>query len=456
MMEIGITILVFFVGVLISWVIVSNRSRKKIIEVEGQSQKAEGIIQELRNQIQVAEKDFEKLKQQIGQEQEAKVIAKTKLEEAQKTLDGEKNFLKEAKEKLSDTFKALAGSTLKSSNEEFLRLAKTTFTSVLLESKGDLEQRKTAIDGLVKPLSESLKKIEEHNRKLEETRQKAYGTLEEQLKGLASAQQQLEKETGNLVNALRTPQVRGKWGEMTLKRAVELAGLAEHCDFTEQASFDTDDGRFRPDMIVHLPGNRHLIVDSKVSLDAYLDAISKETEEERLQCFDRHAKQFRAHVNNLGGKAYWKQLDYTPDIVVMFVPGESFLAAAADRDHMLIEDGLIKKVVLATPTTLIALLRAVGYGWRQEQIAENAIEISNLGKELYDRINIFVDHLRDVGKGLEKANTSYNKAVNSLESRLLIAARRFKELGATGDSDIPTVPPIEILPRSLSGGDQEQ
>ncbi|MEE9259441.1 MAG: DNA recombination protein RmuC [Nitrospinaceae bacterium] len=444
-------ILGLFFGGIIAWLAAANRIRSKfstnLTDAENRAYTAEGTMVELRAQLKKAGEDFEGLRVKLDVEKEEKVRAMTQLEETSQRLDEERKLLDDAKAKLTDTFKALAGDSLNKNNEVFLKLAKESLDKILAEGRTDLDKRQTAIDVLVKPLSESLKRYEDHVISLEQNRQKAYITLEEHIKTLSASQQQLQKETGNLVTALRAPQVRGRWGEMTLKRTVELAGLSEHCDFTEQVTVQTDEGRIRPDLIVHLPGEREIVVDSKVALNAYLDAVSADSEEERLRLLTQHARQFRDHINSLGSKEYWSQFEKAPDIVVMFVPGDSFLAAAADRDHSLIEDGMNKKVILATPTTLIGLLRAVAYGWRQEQIAKNAQEISDLGKQVYERMKVLIDHLNDIGKGLEKANTSYNKAVGSLEARVLPAARRFKDLGAVSGNDIPVVEPIESTPR---------
>jgi DNA recombination protein RmuC len=302
----------------------------------------------------------------------------------------------------------------------------------------------------VRPLSDSLKRFDEQVRGLETTRQKAYTSLEEQIRGLSTAQGQLQKETANLVTALRKPQVRGRWGEMTLKRVAELAGMAEHCDFTEQVTAGGEGGRIRPDMIVRLPGEREIVVDAKVSLEAYLDAVAAETEELRAGHLARHAAQMRTHLNQLAAKGYWEQFERAPEFVVMFIPGESFFAAAIESDRELVEDGMKKGVVLATPTTLMALMRAVAFGWRQEQVARNAQEISDLGREVYERMRVLAGHLGRVGKGLDGATAAYNSAVGSLESRVLPAARRFKDLGAATGEEIPELEPLKNDPRSLS------
>ncbi len=456
------------VGVVIAWLATSARGKRalvsvkaeaeraaevRIVESERQAQEAkvgrssaEGALAELRAQSEKAAADFGTLRIKMDGEREARVKAETELKEATRHLEEEKALLDDARNKLTDVFKALSSDVLKSNSEAFLASAKKTLETLLTDAKGDLGKRQEAIDGLVKPLTESLKQYEVHVRKLETTRQEAYTSLEEHLKGLTTTQQQLQKETGNLVTALRRPEVRGRWGEMTLKRVIELAGMSEHCDFTEQVTVQTDDGRIRPDLIVHLPAGRQIVVDSKVPLDAYLDAMSAENEDARDECLVRHARQLRTHMKSLGTKAYWDQFDTAPEFVLLFIPGESFFAAALDHDRTLMEDGMKNHVMLATPITLITALLTIAYGWRQEQIAENAREISNLGKDLYDRMRVLVEHITDIGKGLDKANTSYNKAVRSMDTRVLPAARRFKELGATSGSDIPGVDQLATAP----------
>ncbi|HBU05040.1 MAG TPA: hypothetical protein DEA95_00125 [Nitrospiraceae bacterium] len=285
---------------------------------------------------------------------------------------------------------------------------------------------------------------------MEDGRHKAYGSLEEQLRTLASTHETLQKETSNLVSALRKPQVRGRWGEMQLRRVAELSGMSVHCDFTEQQSVDTEKGKIRPDMIVHLPMDREIVVDSKVSLEACLDAASAQTEEERKTKMEKHAQQVRAHMNKLASKEYWSQFNKSPEFVVLFIPGESFLSSAIEMDNTIIEDGIEKRVIIATPTTFIALLRAIAYGWRQEQVTKNAQAISELGRQLYERMNTLVQHLENVGSGLDKAIGAYNKAVGSMESRVLPSVRKFKELGVTGAEEIPIIEQIDHTPRNLN------
>jgi len=422
----------------------------QITELEKRASGAEARIEEIRRQVEWKDSEISQVRKELEAEAKFKVEALTRLEESQKGLEEQKVLLETMKAEMTDTFNALSSAALKSSSEDFLRLASEHLGKVVAETKGKLGEHQVAINGLIKPLHEALKRYEEQVRLIEESRHKAYGSLEEQLRSLASTHEQLQKETSNLVSALKKPQVRGRWGEITLRRVAELSGMSAHCDFTEQISVETESGRLRPDMIVHLPMEREIVVDAKVSLDAYLDATSALTDDERKTKMEKHAQQVRTHMNRLSSKEYWIQFKQSPEFVVLFIPGESFLSSALDVDSTLIEDGIQKRVIIATPTTFVALLRAIAYGWRQEQITKNAQEISTLGKELYERIYTLVKHFVDIGSAIGKAMDSYNKVVGSMELRVLPSVRKFKELGVTSADEIPVLEQINRTPRSLN------
>ena len=351
-------------------------------------------------------------------------------------------------------FQALSAEALARNNQAFLELAHANLAEVQTAARGELEKRQQAFADLVSPVRTSLDKVDSRIQELETARAAAYAGLREQVRGLTETEQQLRAETARLVTALRSPATRGNWGEMQLRRVVEIAGMLDHCDFQAQTVVTGEEGRLRPDLLIHLPAGKIVVVDAKTPLDGYLRAIEAGDEAARRASLADHARQVRAHLTSLGRKSYWEQFDQAPEFAVLFLPGECFFSAALEADPSLIEFGAGQNIILATPTTLIALLRAVAYGWRQEKLAENAAEISALGKELYKRLSDVAGHMVRMGKGLERAVEEYNGAVGSLESRVMVSARRFAELKAAPlGVEIAELEPVEKRVRSIEGGE---
>ena len=407
--------------------------------------------------LSLTEKELAAEKASLARLQEARtdlVASRARLESAleseRKTSTEKIELVTRASEELRNAFKAMASDALKSNNSSFLVIAEETLKRFQSQARGDLEARQKAVADMVAPVRDSLNKVDAQIQQLEVARSDAYGELRAQVQSLVTTQKELQSETGNLVRALRTPNVRGRWGEIQLRRVVEIAGMLSYCDFTEQESVTTESGRLRPDLVVKLPGGKHVVVDAKTPLQAFLDAFETTDEDARRACLANHARQVRDHMNTLSGKKYWEQFEATPEFVVMFLPGETFFSAALEQDSGLIEHGVLNRVIPASPTTLIALLKAINYGWNQEKLARNAQQISALGKELHDRLRLLAGHITSVGTGLDRAVESYNKAVGSLESRVLVSARKFAELGASVADDIPELAPIETTARALS------
>jgi DNA recombination protein RmuC len=383
--------------------------------------------------------EVEELRASLRTAENANAAFGAQTAQMQSNFEQQKALLSEARSQLVDAFKSLAADALASNSRQFLLLADE-----------NLKARQQAIEGIVDPVRDSLRSLDDQIRAVENARNAAYGTLGEQVKSLTETQSQLRAETANLVKALRAPVVRGRWGEIQLKRVVEMAGMLSHCDFFEQESIQTEDGRLRPDMRVQLPGGKNIVVDAKAPLQGYLDSLEAPNDEVRTARLKDHARQLRDHMAKLAAKAYWEHQKPTPEFVVLFLPGETFFSAALEQDPSLIEQGVSQGVILATPTTLITLLRAVAYGWRQEQLAENAERISQLGQELHDRLATMAGHLADLGGSLKISVERYNKAVGSMESRVLTTARRFKELGVPSRTGITILEPVDSVPRELA------
>ena len=388
---------------------------------------------------------------QLFRTRERVIRAEAELNAVRETSVQTDALLAQARETLRESFAEVGARALKASNEQFLTLAQTHFQAQQQQAVHELDSRKQAISSLLQPVGDALRQVQNKLGDMEKDRQFTYASLREQIKLITESNTTLRKETSRLSQALHNNNMRGKWGELQLRRVVEMAGMVEYCDFTVQTSRNDDQSSIRPDLVVNLPGNRHIIVDAKAPMNAYLEAMATEDPDQRSSLLVRHARQVRDHLTRLGSKSYFSQFENTPEFVVMFLPGESFFQAAMEADPTLIETGVDNRVILATPTTLIALLRAVAYGWRQEQLAENARAISKAGADLYDSCITLTEHFCSVGQSLNRTVAQFNKAVASYESRLLPRARKLRELGIPAKKDIPeAIPAPESLARELA------
>jgi len=448
MIELGLLLVGLAVGAGGAWLIARGHFRAGAAgERETLSTRlasAETLAEATQKQLSQRELDVTELRVALDLERGLRSASEARAAAEREGLEGQRRLVDEARERLSESFQALSAEALRQSNASFLTLARQTLDA-------SLNPREEAIKGLVDPLKDSLTRYETHLRELEAVRQNAYGSLETHLRTLSTASERLQLETGPLATALsRSSQARGQYGEVALRRIVELAGMTARCDFSEQVHAESDGGRVRPDLVVHLPDRRDIVVDAKAPLSAFFEAVAATRPEDRQAALVRHAAQLRAHMTQLSSKAYWAEFAQSSDFVVMFIPGESSFAAAIEADGALLEDAMERRVVIATPTTLIGLLLAINQGWRQAQMAESAALISKLGRDLYDRIRILGTHFEKVRRGLMQATQAYNDTVGSLEGRVLPAARKLEELGASSGDAIGTAEPIDLQPRPLT------
>ncbi len=432
MMAVVIALVCAAVGVGIGLLLASSRTA---------AAKANALV--LRVEVESRRSEVADLQVEVRRAEIARAEAEERARQTGHRLDEQRLLLQEAELKLADAFKSLAADALRANTEDFLRRADEKLKADREVAQQAFDARQKAIDELVRPARDSLEKLDAELRKIEAERRGSQGELKVQLENLGS-------QTGRLVDALRRPAVRGRWGEHQLRNVVETAGMLEHCDFLDQATIVGDDARYRPDMIVHLPGGKKVVVDSKAPMQAYLDSLDLPDGATRAAKLGEHVGQIRQHVEQLASKAYWSALATTPEMVVMFLPGEMFFSAALQQDPTLIEDAAKRKVVLASPTTLIALLKAIAYGWRQEQLAENAERISELGQELHERLATMATHFTRLGNALRNSVEAFNGTVASLETRVMPSARRFRELGIGGRKEIEESDPIDARPRELA------
>ncbi len=448
----------FLLGAALSWAILRRHQRQNLAQAEALAAQTlaerEADIAELRQELTRRQTEHNQLQLDLGRLREDRAAADARARAEAQAAAEKLALLEQAEANLKDAFKALSAESLKASQENFLGLARQVFEKHQQGATADLSKRQEAIQNLVEPVRQKLSEFDQHVRGLEKNRESAYAGLLTQVRQLTESNQALRTETGNLVTALRSPQVRGRWGEMQLRRAVELAGMEPHINFTEQASIENDAGeRLRPDMTVDLPNDRVIVVDSKVPLAGYDDALRAQEPDAHNAALQRHARLVRDHIKQLGGKAYFDAQARSPDFVVLFLPGEAFLSAALREEPTLLDYGFERRVILATPTTLVALLKGVAYAWSQVALTEQAARIAGLGKEIYERLSDFGGHFDNLRKGLERAVKSYNSAVGSLESRVLPTARKFPELAVASQKELEALAAINESPRSLQANE---
>lgn len=423
----------------------ANRQLMEAIEARAESEGRLARLKDAEAELKEKNSAAEALQATVGRLSARQAELETVIEKERAAAREKEALLKDIRAGMADTFKSMSAGTLQESNRAFLDLAATTLDKYLEAAKSDLAASGKSVENVIQPMGRALERYQAYLQQVERLREKAYGGLTQQVSNLMDSQNQLQKETGNLVRALRLPQVRGRWGEMTLHRAAELSGMVNRCDFFEQKSTVTEKGLLRPDMVIQLPGGRQIVVDAKIPLSAYLDAVEAQTDAETDQCHQRHARQLLDHIQKLAAKSYWKQFQPAPEFVVLFIPGENFFSAALTRSPDLLETAALKGIILATPSTLISLLKTVSYGWRQETASENAKTILELGTELYERLHLLVNHFHNLGREIGRVTTVYNQLVGSFERRVLTSARKFTALGIApkADTNLPQPPRAE-------------
>lgn len=436
-MELAMIVAAGIVGLALGWLLAKGRY---LPGLEQARQEASG----LRESSRCKEDEIQGLRRVLETEQQERVKAQTRFDAAQESLRRQAELVEDSRKRLVETFQALSGDALKSNNRIFLDLAGETVNTLLAEIKGDMGKRQEAIDGLVKPLQDALKRYEVQLREIESARQNAYGDITRHIAGLTRTQERLHEQTRSLTTALKVPHVKGRWGEITLRRVVEVAGMSPHCDFIEQPSVQTESGMKRPDLIIRLPRNKQVVVDAKLPISAYMDAYATEDEAAKKEHLARHAQSLRNHMISLSSKEYFRQFDPAPDFVVLFLASESFFSAALDHDRTLIEDAIEKNVIITTPTTLIALLRTVALTWQQHAASENAERILKGAMELFERVKVFARHFERLKEGIQKTAQAYNAAARSWEARVLPSADRLRRLGAVKQENrLPGVEPVD-------------
>lgn len=435
------------VGIAIAFVGVLILRRKRSIDVPAASPES-ARIDELRRQVVESNGRFDSAQDQIRALSASEAAAEARAEGSRRALEEQKTFWEAASDQMQNSFKALAADALRDSRSELVTATGDLVKGITESSAADLDARKTSIEQLVKPLRDAVDAYKQESSDLERRRLEQLGSVEAQYRELSEAAGGLRQETAKLANALRSPHVRGRWGQLTLRRSAELAGMVQHCDFYEQETVSNEERRLRPDMIVRLPSHRLIIVDSKVPMDAYLDAVDASDDQVRAEALSRHARQTRDHIVRLASKDYQAEFEEAPEFVVAFIPSDSILAAAVEADGDLVEFALSRGVVIATPATFFALLRAIAFGWRQEQVAENAQRLQVLGHQLAERLGIFLGHIEKVGGALRRAVETYNDAVGSFESRVLPSARLLRSYGVAA-KELDDLEPIQVFPRSV-------